>query len=381
MTKLADRVALITGAGSGIGRASALRLAQEGAAVMCADIDTQAADGTAAMIEESGGRSASVGLDVSDERQVVDSLAATVDRLGGLDVLFNNAGVGGGFDWDRTVAVNLSGVYYGVFHGARLMAERGGGTIINTASIAGLVGLTGPTETPLDEIEPSAGAYIAAKHGVVGLTKQYAVTFGRYGVRVNAIAPGYIETPMTAEFREDPESEQYLVGLHPLGRLGQPSEIASAGGVSGQRRRQLHQRHRAARRRRLHRALAPRCRACRPSAEATAGRQTSRLQAQHAGPHQMRELFTLIRIERGADLEQLLGDHDLQVAFYLASRRQRTAQRVDGGFASLQLVGNGVVRLLEVEPGLLAFELDTLEAGSQLAPLPFVQVEVIAQVA
>lgn len=225
--RLKDRVALITGAGSGIGRASALRFAAEGARVMCADLDTQGAEGTVAKISEMGGEADSLGLDVSAEQEVINALEQTRQRFGGLHVIFNNAGVGAGFTWDQTIAVNLSGVAHGCYHGCQMLARNGGGVIINTASIAGLVGLTGPT-LDIDELEPGSGAYIAAKHGVVGLTKQFAVTFGHAGVRVNAIAPGYIVTPMTAEMREEEDGEAYLTSLHPLGRLGQPEEIAAA---------------------------------------------------------------------------------------------------------------------------------------------------------
>ena len=194
---------------------------------MCADIDSQAAEGTVALISEAGGEADSVGLDVSVADEMQAALETTVKRMGNLNVLFNNAGVGGGYSWDQTIAVNLTGVFNGLVYGAPLMAARGGGSIINTASVAGLVGLTGPAEPALEDMEPGASAYVAAKHGVAGLTKQYAISFGRHGVRVNAIAPGYIVTPMTADFREEEEAEEYLIGLHPLGRLGQPEEIAS----------------------------------------------------------------------------------------------------------------------------------------------------------
>ena len=230
MSDLQGKVALITGAGSGIGRASAQHMASRGAAVMCADIDSQAAEGTVALIAEAGGSADSLGLDVSVAEEVQAALEATVAKLGNLHVLFNNAGVGGGRGWDDTIAINLSGVFYGLAYGAPFLAARGGGAIINTASVAGLVGLTGPARPSLEEMEEmdvGAGAYVAAKHGVVGLTKQYAVNFGAHGVRVNAIAPGYIETPMTAEFREHEESKDYITALHPMGRLGQPEEIAA----------------------------------------------------------------------------------------------------------------------------------------------------------
>ena len=225
--RLAGKLALITGAGSGIGRASAVRMAAEGACVMCADLNTQAAEGTVALISESGGLADSTPIDVSDAAQVEAAIAKTVEAFGGINVLFNNAGVGGGFSWDETIAINLTGVSHGLTYGAKHFAKNGGGSIINTASIAGLVGLATSQVVDLDEIEEGTGAYIAAKHGVAGLTKQYALNYGAHGVRVNAIAPGFIETPMTAEFREDDATLEYLISLHPQGRLGRPEEIAS----------------------------------------------------------------------------------------------------------------------------------------------------------
>ncbi len=229
MGKLDGKVVLITGAASGIGRASAIRMSAEGAAVMCADIDLAGVRETAAMITEGGSNAAAaLELDVVNEADVQSALQSTVDELGGLDIIFNNAGIGGNeAGWDKTIAINLSGVYYGLFHGAPFLAERGGGSIINTASVAGLVGLSGNQMGDQAVLQPGAGAYVAAKHGVSGLTKQYAVTFGMQGVRVNAIAPGYIETPMTAPVRETEEVERYIESLHPLGRLGQPEEIAA----------------------------------------------------------------------------------------------------------------------------------------------------------
>ncbi len=230
MGKLDGKVALITGAASGIGRASAIRMAAEGAAVMCADIDLAGARETAATIAEDGSSVATaLQLDVANEADVQAALQTTVDELGGLDVIFNNAGIGGaGNGWDKTIAINLSGVYHGLFHGAPFLAAHGCGSIINTASIAGLVGLTGNPPAEQADLQPGAGAYVAAKHGVAGLTKQYAVTFGMHGVRVNAIAPGYIETPMTVLVREDEDVQRYIESLHPMGRLGQPEEIAAA---------------------------------------------------------------------------------------------------------------------------------------------------------
>ena len=229
MTRLENKVALITGAGSGIGRESALRMAEEGAAVMCADLDVAGAETTAGIIGNRGGSAGVLELDVSDESQVQAALGQTVTELGGLDVIFNNAGIGGGGGWDQTIAVNLTGVYHGLFHGAPFLAARGGGAIINTASVAGLVGLTGlNVANSADELPAGAGAYVAAKHGVAGLTKQFAVTFGPRNVRVNAIAPGYIVTPMTEPVRDLDGGVAYLELLHPMGRLGLPEEIAAA---------------------------------------------------------------------------------------------------------------------------------------------------------
>ena len=227
-TRLAGKAALVTGAARGIGAASALRLASEGAAVMCADVDADGAAATAKAIGEAGGDAAAMALDVSDEAAVKGALAQTESAFGGLHILFNNAGIGGGEDWERTIAVNLSGVHYGLFHGAPFLAERGGGSIVSTASVAGLVGLTGMTPLGNEPLPPGAGAYVAAKHGVSGLTRQYAITFGASNVRVNAVAPGYIETAMTAPLREQEEGTRFLESLHPLARLGQPAEVAAA---------------------------------------------------------------------------------------------------------------------------------------------------------
>ena len=227
MGKLDGRVALITGAASGIGRASALRFGADGAAVMCADVDLDGARHTAALLGEQGHPAAALLLDVTDPAAVESALQTTIAELGGLDVVFNNAGIGGGRGWDDVIAINLKGVYNGLFYGCRLLAERGGGAVVSTASIAGLVGLMGPpVETP-PPMEWGAGAYQASKGAVVQLTRQFAINYAKRGVRVNAVAPGYIVTPMTALLREDAAWESYLAGLHPLGRLGQPEEIAA----------------------------------------------------------------------------------------------------------------------------------------------------------
>lgn len=239
MGKLEGKVALITGAGSGIGRASALRFAADGAAVMCVDLDLEGAQHTAAQVAERGGSASALVLDVSDKAAVEASLQKTVSELGGLDVIFNNAGISGvaanpdgtirSLGWDRVIDVNLTGVYNGLFYGCQLLAARGGGAIVSTASIAGLVGLVPrPMAGGQPPPEYGAGSYAAAKGAVVQMTRQFAITYASGGVRVNAVAPGYIVTPMTEMFRADPEQEAFLAGLHPLGRLGQPEEIAAA---------------------------------------------------------------------------------------------------------------------------------------------------------
>lgn len=227
--ELEGRVALITGAASGIGRAAAYRFAEAGAAVMCADIDAEGAKVTAEQVIEDGGTAAVLQLDVSDEVSVEKSLQQTLDALGGFDILFNNAGVGKE-DFDATLDINLKGVYYGLHYGAPLLASRGGGAIISTASIMGLTGMITPT--PLGDYEGTvmsgAVAYTASKHAVVGMTRQYAIRFAKEGVRVNAVAPGYIDTPMTQLFKDDPASRAGIEALHPMGRLGLPDEIANA---------------------------------------------------------------------------------------------------------------------------------------------------------
>lgn len=227
---LDGRAALVTGAASGIGKASALLFAQEGARVLCADIDEDGVRSVVDEINQKQGVAESLGIDTSDEESVVAALDQTESAFGSVDIVFNNAGVAGSA-WDVTLGVNLSGVYFGLKHAAPRMAKQGKGSIVNTASIAGLVALHGPQVDAVPEVETmdtsGISSYVAAKHGVAGLTKQFALLFGQFNVRVNAVAPGYIETPMTASIREQEAVRNYMANLHPLRRYGQPEEIAS----------------------------------------------------------------------------------------------------------------------------------------------------------
>lgn len=211
--RLDGKSALITGGGSGIGRAIAREFAAEGAKLVIAEINEETGHAIADEINGADGTARYQRCDTSREVDVKAAIDATVDAYGRLDIMVNNAGVGEP-DWDRTIAINLSGVYYGCKHAAELMAAHGGGVIINLASVLGLVGLGGP-----------ADPYVAAKHGVVGLTKNFAITYGGQSVRVNCINPGFIETPMTDVFQ--PMREQFE-SLTPMGRFGQPEEIAKA---------------------------------------------------------------------------------------------------------------------------------------------------------
>ena len=213
--KLEGKTALITGAGKGIGRAIALRFAGEGASVVIAEIDEAAGRAVAEEITSAGGKALFVKTDVTQEGQVKGAIDRAVASFGRLDVLVNNAGIGRG-DWHVVIDINLNGVYYGCRHGAEAMAA-GGGVIINLSSIFGLVG--GGIG-----IEP----YVAAKHAVLGLTREFALAYAARGVRVNCINPGFIETEMIREATESPELRQLLEGQTPMGRLGRPEEVASA---------------------------------------------------------------------------------------------------------------------------------------------------------
>jgi NAD(P)-dependent dehydrogenase (short-subunit alcohol dehydrogenase family) len=220
------KVALITGGASGIGRATALIFAREGAKVAVADLNLGGCEETVAMIKKAGGDAFSVKCDVSKTAQVREMVAQAVNTYGRLDCGFNNAGVspaGGRIgeipedDWDRVIAINLTGVWLCMKYELAQMVGQGGGVIVNTASIMGLVG------------ERRTGAYCAAKHGVVGLTKTAALEYAKRNIRVNAVCPGSTMTPMMQRgFERDPRLEEAYKTSHPLGRLGTPEDIGEA---------------------------------------------------------------------------------------------------------------------------------------------------------
>ena len=226
---LEGKSALVTGGASGIGRATALAFAREGARVAVADILEEAAQSTVTEIEAMGGQALAIACDVTDDDAVKAMIAATVDAFGSLDCAFNNAGiapyqVNAGWQkiadvapeaWRRLIDVNLTGVWLCLRHEvAQMRAQSSGGVIINTASILGLIG------------SATSSAYVAAKHGVVGLTKVAAADHAEDNIRVNAVCPGYIETPMTEETMRR-RGERILARV-PMARMGKAGEIAEA---------------------------------------------------------------------------------------------------------------------------------------------------------
>jgi NAD(P)-dependent dehydrogenase (short-subunit alcohol dehydrogenase family) len=218
---LQGKVAVVTGAGSGIGRAVALAYAREGAAVLVSDVNEAGGRETCDRIAAARGRASFFRADVSRPAECAALADEAARAFGGLDVACNNAGIGGAIApvaeqpveaWDRVVAVNLSSVFYCMRAQIPRMLERGGGAIVNMASILGAVGFAG-----------SAG-YVAAKHGVLGLTQTAALEYSAKGIRVNAVGPAFIETPLLSAL--DATARAGLVALHPIGRLGRPEEVA-----------------------------------------------------------------------------------------------------------------------------------------------------------
>ena len=220
MRSLDHAVTLVTGAGSGIGRAIARRYAHDGARVVVSDVDEEGGAETVQQIEEAGGAATFVVADVSDPDACDELVRRAVEVYGRLDVACNNAGVGGTqaltadypvADWQRVLDVNLSGVFYGMRVQIPAILEAGGGAIVNVASILGRVGFE------------TAPAYVAAKHGVVGLTRTAALEYSARGVRVNVVGPAFIHTPMIAALDADDETRTMLVGRHPIGAWASPT--------------------------------------------------------------------------------------------------------------------------------------------------------------
>jgi NAD(P)-dependent dehydrogenase (short-subunit alcohol dehydrogenase family) len=222
---LTDKSALVTGAASGIGRATARRLATAGANVAVVDVDVEGGEETIEMIEEEGGTAEFIETDVSQEDEVEAMIETIVDTFGSLDAAHNNAGIEGDNEttveqteenWNRVIGTNLKGVWLCMKYEIPAMLKSDGGAIVNTSSISGQTGA-------------GAAPYVASKHGILGLTRTAAVEYAQNGVRVNAICPGTVDTPVAERYREkSPEEFEQFVQMHPMGRIGEPMEIAHA---------------------------------------------------------------------------------------------------------------------------------------------------------
>lgn len=222
-SEFAGRTAIVTGAGSGIGRSVSLRLGELGANVVLVDIDSAAAGKVAEAIRAAGGIASEVVADVTDHVAVAGAVAHAVDQFGGLNLAFNNAGIGGPLGptheididaYHRLMDINLHSVFYALHAEIPAMLASGGGAIVNTSSIYGSVGF------------PDAIAYTASKHGVTGLTRAAALDYASKGIRVNSVHPGFVETPLLDNMSR--EAYSTLPDLHPMGRIANPDEIADA---------------------------------------------------------------------------------------------------------------------------------------------------------
>jgi NAD(P)-dependent dehydrogenase (short-subunit alcohol dehydrogenase family) len=222
MKSLNNKVAIITGAGSGIGRAIALLYATEGAKIVASDVDEKGGNETVAQITAKGGEAIFVKADTSKPEDGKNVVAQAVKKFGGLHIAVNNAGIGGPIQfvgeypidgWDKVISINLSGVFYGLRYQIPAILSSGGGSIVNIASILGKVGAKG------------SAAYVAAKHGVIGLTEASALEYANQNIRINAIGPGYIMTPLLTKSLDE-ATLKAVAALHPIGRLGTAEEVA-----------------------------------------------------------------------------------------------------------------------------------------------------------
>lgn len=221
-----NKVAIVTGGSFGIGRATAIAFARQGASVVIADCVEDLNRETLQQIEADGGKATFIKCDVSKASDIEAIIDKTISMYGRLDFAFNNAGIEGVAattqqctqeNWERTLAVNLTGVWLCMKHELSHMLQQGSGAIVNCASVAGLVGF------------PSLPAYVASKHGVIGLTKTAALEYAKWGIRVNAVCPGVIKTPMIDRFTgNNKQAEQQFVDMEPVGRMGEPAEVAAA---------------------------------------------------------------------------------------------------------------------------------------------------------
>lgn len=216
-------VAIVTGAASGIGKSVAKLYAQNGIAVVLSDINQEPGEQVAEQIRQAGGQAIFVASDVSQPADCERMVAVALEQYGRLDYACNNAGIGGEQNltadysiegWEKILSINLSGVFYGMKYQIPAILKSGGGAIVNMASILGQVGFSG-----------SVG-YVAAKHGILGLTQGAALEYAPQGIRINAVGPGFISTPLIRELEADAGLNSMLVSLHPMGRLGRPEEVA-----------------------------------------------------------------------------------------------------------------------------------------------------------
>ena len=222
MIDLSGKVAFVTGGGSGIGEACSLMLAKQGAAVAVVDLKMEVAQRVADVITAQGGKAIALVADVADEAQVAKAVTETVSKLGGLNIAVNNAGIGGDqaptadqsvAGWRKVLSINLDGVFYCMRNQIPAMLKSGGGSIVNIASILGQVGFA------------NSSGYVAAKHGVVGLTRASALEYATQGIRVNAVGPGFINTPLLGALPK--EALEPIAQMHAVKRLGESDEVAA----------------------------------------------------------------------------------------------------------------------------------------------------------